>query len=275
MSQKSSAWGVFYNRRNKFMKFKTVQLLIAIFLFAFVAQAQTADQIIAQYIKARGGYKKLKAIKTYSSFGTYTEFDATGKKLYTIETRSDKQLPDKKRASWLAKDLNIEGAEGYDGVNPPWEFDFISGKGKLSNEEGAKASKRGVSISESFIDYKQKGNKVEFTGKETLEGKEVFVLKVTLQDGLEQFYYLDTKTYLIFARRDATPLHAQGNPIESITFYDDYRPVNGFLFYFHHVQKNTKTGAKMAEGIDTRIEANLKLDESWFKMPTVKVEAKH
>lgn len=252
------------------MKFKVIQNLFAILLLAIIAQAQTAEQIIAKNIKARGGYKKLRVITTYSSFGTYSEFDATGKKLYSIEARSDKQLPDKKRASWSAKDLNVEGAEGYDGINPPWEFDFIAGKGKLSNEEGAKASKRGVSISESFVDYKQKGNKVEFLGKEKLEGKEVYVLKVILPDGLEQFYYLDTKTYLVFARRDATPLHAQGNPIESITFYDDYRPVNGFLFYFHHIQKNTKTGLKMAEGIDTRIEANLKLDDNWFKMPKPK-----
>ena len=252
------------------MKLKTIQILCAILFFAFISQAQTADQIIAKNIKVRGGYKKLKAIKTYSSFGTYSEFDAAGKKLYTIEARSDRQLPDKKRASWSAKDLNVEGAEGYDGVNPPWEFDFISGKSELSNEEGAKASKRGVSISESFIDYKQKGNKVELVGKEKLEGKDVFALKITLQDGLEQFYYLDAKTYLVLARRDATPLHAQGNPIESITFYDDYRPVNGFLFYFHHVQQNLKTGAKMAEGIDTRIEANLKLDDNWFKMPKSK-----
>ncbi len=251
------------------MKLKTIQILCAILFFAFISQAQTADQIIAKNIKVRGGYKKLKAIKTYSSFGTYSEFDAAGKKLYTIEARSDRQLPDKKRASWSAKDLNVEGAEGYDGVNPPWEFDFISGKSELSNEEGAKATKRGVSISESFIDYKQKGNKVELVGKETLEGKDAYALKITLQDGLEQFYYLDAKTYLVLARRDATPLHAQGNPIESVTFYDDYRPVNGFLFYFHHIQKNTKTGAKMAEGIDTRIEANLKLDADWFKMPKV------
>lgn len=249
---------------------KKLNSIFFIFFFAFITYSQTADQIISKNINARGGYKRLKAIKTYSSFGTYTEFDSTGQKLFTIEARSDRQVPNKKRASWSAKELNIEGAEGYDGINPPWEFDFISGKGKLSNKEGIKASKRGASISEPFIDYKQKGNKVEFIGKETLEGKNVLALKVLLQDGLEQIYYFDAKTYLVFARREATPVHAQGQPIESITFYDDYRPVNGFLFYFHHIQKNAKTGAKMAEGVDTRIAANLKLPDDWFKMPKQK-----
>ena len=132
------------------------------------------------------------------------------------------------------------------------------------------ASKRGTSITDSFIDYKKKGNKVEFEGKEKLEGKDVYVLKVMLQDGLEQFFYLDAATYLVLARREATPLHAQGNAIDMISFYDDYRPVGGFLFYFHHVQKNRTTGAVMAEGIDTRIEANMKLDDDWFKMPAAK-----
>lgn len=37
------------------MKFKTIQILCAILFFAFVAQAQTAEQIIAKNIKARGG----------------------------------------------------------------------------------------------------------------------------------------------------------------------------------------------------------------------------
>ena len=91
-----------------------------------------------------------------------------------------------------------------------------------------------------------------------------------LQDGLEQFFYLDAATYLVLARREATPLHAQGNAIDMISSYDDFRSVGGFLFYFHHVQKNRKTGAIMAEGIDTRIEANMKLDDDWFKMPAAK-----
>ena len=260
-------------KKDNSMNQKLIFGILWISLGSIFCPAQTADEIIAKNIKARGGYEKLKAIEIYSSFGTYSEFDATGKKLYTIEARSDRKLPDKKRASWSAKDINVEGAEGSDGVNPPWEFDFISGKGKLSNAEGAKASKRGVSISEPFIDYKEKGGKVKLIGKEKLEGKDVYVLQDTLPDGLEQFFYLDAKTYLVFARREATPLHAQGDPIESITFYDDYRPVNGFLFYFHHIQKNLKTGAKMAEGIDTRIEANLKLSEDWFKMPTAKTES--
>jgi hypothetical protein len=250
--------------------FKTTQLLSLIFLIGLAAQAQTADRLIAKNIKVRGGYKKLKSIKTYSSFGTYSEFDGADKKLYTIEARSDKQPPNKKRASWSAKDLNVEGAEGYDGENPPWEFDFVSGKSKLSNQEGIKNSLRGISFTEAFIDYQEKGNRVEFIGKEKLEGKDMLVLKVTLPDGLEQFYYLDAKTYLVFAKRESTPLHTVGSPIESITFYDDYRPVNGFLFYFHHLQKNAKTGAKMAEGIETRIEANLNLADDWFKMPKPK-----
>jgi len=250
------------------MKFKSAHILAAISVFACAVQAQTVDAIIQNNIKARGGYKKLESIRTLTSFGTYSEFDANGKLLYTIDARSDKQPPLKKRASWSATGVN--GAEGYDGINPPWEFDFISGKGKLSNVEGAKATKRGVSIVEPFIDYKQKRNRVKFAGKEKLEGKEVLVLQVKLDDGLEQYFYIDSKTYLVFARRDATPLHAHGDPIESITYYDDYRPVNGFMFYFHHIQKNIKTGGKMAEGIDTRIDANLKIDESWFRMPLPK-----
>jgi len=47
-----------------------------------------------------------------------------------------------------------------------------------------------------LVNYQQKGNKVEFTGKDTFEGTDTFKLKVTLPNGDVYVYYLDAEYYV-------------------------------------------------------------------------------
>lgn len=56
---------------------KALLLLTAVFAAVGQMSTQSADLIIAKYLKARGGYKKLKAIKTLRMTGTYQEGDAS------------------------------------------------------------------------------------------------------------------------------------------------------------------------------------------------------
>src|SRR5258708_36821176 len=53
-------------------------LIIIAGLTGVIGKPRSADEIINKYIKARGGYKKLKAIKTLRMTGTYQE----GKKTF-------------------------------------------------------------------------------------------------------------------------------------------------------------------------------------------------
>ena len=89
-----------------------------------------------------------------------------------------------------------------------------------------------------------------------------------LQDGWAKDYYLDTKSYLIVALRKAMPLHATGPDIESLTMYEDYKPVAGVLYPHSFVERNTRTGDIMNTLHWKQIEANVEIDDRQFNPPT-------
>src|SRR5215510_1883994 len=66
------------------------------------------------------------------------------------------------------------------------------------------------------------------------------------------------------------PLHATGPNIESLTTYNDYKPVAGVLFPHSFVERNTATGVVMNTLRWNRIEANIKIDDRQFSPPQSK-----
>jgi len=52
---------------------KALFVLMVAFATVGPVSAQSADSIIDKYLKVRGGYKKLKSIKTVRMTGTYQE----------------------------------------------------------------------------------------------------------------------------------------------------------------------------------------------------------
>ncbi len=220
-------------------------------------KAQSADSIIARYLKSIGGYEALKSIKTLRMTGTYSEGESSFGTFILW-----------KRPLLRVVVVGVPDEvyrEGFNGAS--WEFS--AGKLKITDASSAagKAARRGAEFDESIIDYRAKGHQVESMGHEKLNGKDVYHLRVTLNDGWVKDYYLDAKTYLITALRKAMPLHATGPEIESLSTYDDYRRVAGVLFPHSFIERNTKTGKIMNTLQWTRIEANLKIDESEFNPP--------
>jgi len=239
-------------------------LLLVIIAFAGVGQvsAQSVDMLIAKYLKARGGYEKLKAIKTLrmtgmyqegeDSFGTYIEWKRPFFRVVVVGVPNEVYR------------------EGFNGAS--WEFAAPSGDLKITEPLSAagKTARRGAEFDESIIDYREKGHSVESLGREKLNGKNVYHLRVTLSDDWVKHYYLDAKTYLIVALRKAMPLHTVGPDIESLTAYDDYRSVAGVLFPHSFVERNTTTGKVMNVLRWNRIEANVKIDDEQFNPPSKK-----
>src|SRR5215510_8505502 len=153
--------------------------------------AQSADSIIDKYLKVRGGYKKLKSIKTVRMTGTYQEGNS----------RFGTYI-EWKRPFFRVVVIGIPNEvyrEGFNGTS--WEFATQSGELKINEPSSAAsmAARRGAEFDESIIDYRAKGHKIELLGAEKLDDQDVYHLRVTLNDGWIKDYYLDTKTYLTVA----------------------------------------------------------------------------
>lgn len=221
------------------------------------ATRSQVDNIIAKYIEARGGYKKLKAIKTLRMTGAYQEGNSSFS-TYILWKRPALRLV-------VAGPEGMAYLEGYNGTS--WEYSQRRKQLKVTSGAAEAATRRGAEFDESIIDYMAKGHAVTYLGRETILGIEVFHLRVNINDGWVKDYYLDAKTCLIAALRKAMPLHAQGSDIESLTIYGDYRPVADVLYPHSFVEKKVATGEVMNTLKWDHIEANIDIDNSRFDPP--------
>ena len=116
-----------------------------------------------------------------------------------------------------------------------------------------------------LVDYKAKGNTVEYMGHDTVDGDDALRLKVTLNNGDILYYDLDPDTYLEIRRESQEFI--RGSVKEQVTEYGSYKPVEGVMYPFSMAiwPKSDPTQA-LTVTID-KMEVNVPLAESVFVVP--------
>jgi len=243
---------------------RTVRPARALFLSAILLAGSCAtnkvDAVIGRYYRAIGGYDQLKAIRSLHLVGAHQENGMT------INFDFAWQRPNVRRVNWRLSD-SLYGAEGFDGQRP-WEV-FV-GEAQVRTLEGDKAAaaRRGAEFDESFVDYRTKGHQVAWIGREQLDGREVDHLRVTLTDGWIKDYYFDVESGLIAALSKSMPVHGEGDTVQSLTRYQEYRDVAGVLWPHAAEERDARTGAIMSSDRWTLIEPNLKLRDEQLRPPS-------
>ena len=138
--------------------------IIGLALFAMPVSAQTAEEIIAKYIKTIGGAEKIEAIKTLRRTGKFT--GGGGFEAVVIQ--------ENKRPEMARQEFTIQGMTGvnaYDGKTG-WKIEPWQGKKDAEplGEEELKEIQEDADFDGPLVNYQQKGNKVEFVGTEPVEG---------------------------------------------------------------------------------------------------------
>lgn len=211
---------------------KTLKLSFAILLFSVATTsvfAQTADEIISNYITTIGGAEKLKALK-----GVKMEMTLNQGMEIPMEIV---QLAGGK----MSMKFNIQGKEitqlASNGVTV-WSTNFNSMKAeKADTETTANAILSNEDFPDAMLDYKAKGYSAEYIGKETKEGTECFKVKFTKKpisvDGIKvedvTYYYFDTENSLpILTETEIKQGPQKGQ--KSISTMSDYQEVEGIYF---------------------------------------------
>jgi hypothetical protein len=213
-------------------------------------QAQTADEIIAKHTDALGGIEKLKLLTTAKKSGTVAtpngDFPLTESIVHGKGYRVD---------------LEIMGTSNYQFITPTKAFTFFPiqqmTEPKEFDAERLASSQGQFDLHGSFIDYKTKGNKVEFVANEKYNGEDVYKLKLTRTGGKEIFYFISKKTNFIVksTSKDKGP---DGSEMEMVNEYSNYKQnKDGYWFAY---SKNTPNGMITYDTIDT----NVKIDENIF-----------
>ncbi|MFN8354823.1 MAG: hypothetical protein U0Y10_10285 [Spirosomataceae bacterium] len=178
--------------------------------------AQSVDDVVSKYMAAVGGEKwntvnALQIISTMSGNNGDMELTTTVVK--------DKAYKWEMNAGMFQMTRCINGDEGWS-TNPR-----NGGAAEAMTPDQVKNQKDQTEIPSSLFDYKAKGHTAELEGKETVDGKELYKIKLTKKSGGVDYYYVDANTYLIAKRTMVQSM--MGREIQSEAIYSDYKDVEG------------------------------------------------
>ena len=220
--------------------------------------AQTADEIIAKYLTNVGGMDKIQAVTTLRRTGKVVLGGG-----FEAGVIQESKRPNKLRQEFVFQGMT--GVNAYDGKTG-WKIEPWQGKKdpEALSEEEMKQIVEDADFDEALVNYRQKGNKVEFAGTEQVEGTDVYKLKVTLASGDLRYYYMDTD-YYVPIKIDIKRM-IRGAEQEFETTLGDYKAVAGW--YLPYSIETTRKGSEDSQKITfEKIEANVPVDDGRFAKP--------
>jgi len=238
---------------------RKASLVLILLSLALAAAAQTAEELVAKNLAAKGGVEKIKAIKSLRMAGRYTE--ASG---FTAQVGSEAKAP-----HLLRNTLTLQGMsniEAYDGATG-WRISPFEGRKdpELMGEDDLRSMEEAADFYGPLVDAKQKGNTIEYLGMATVDGDGAYKLKVTLKNGDIVYYYLDPETFLEF--RSERQQFIRGSVREQFVEYGSYKPVAGVYMPFTMSYARRKDMSNASTVNLASIEANVPIDDGVFKMP--------
>src|SRR5246127_530967 len=201
-----------------------------LFLVAVNAFAQSADEIIARYIKTVGGMDRIAAVTSLRRTGKFTGGG------FEAQVLEENARPNRVRQEFALQGMTAVNA--YDGTTG-WKIDPFEGKKdpESLSEEELKSIIEDSDLDGPLVNYAQKGNKVEYTGTEPVEGSEAYKIKVTNPAGDVRTYFIDTTSYVPI--KIETHRMVRGSERVYETILGDYKDVNGWYLPFS-VENGTK-----------------------------------
>jgi hypothetical protein len=223
------------------------------------ANAQTAEELVTKNIAAKGGMEMIKAIKTLRMTG----------KLETPDQISAQIGEDRKLPGLLRDTFTLQGMteiKAYDG-STGWQVSPFLGRRdpELLGDDELRGLMEDADFYGPLVDYKQKGNTIEYLGHATVDGDDTYRLKVTLKNGDFIYYYLDPESYLEI--RTEKHEFIRGSVRETVQNLGSYKPVNG-VYYPYSLENGPKShSADLTKITVEKIEANIEIPDAEFKMP--------
>jgi hypothetical protein len=237
-----------------------------ILIGALGASAQTVDEIVEKNIAAEGGRQALTKVVSRFATGTIRMPSPAGELAGTIEILN--AAPNKIR-SLVKLDLSALGAgsivvdERFDGTSG-YAMDSTQGNSPITGSR--LESLRNSIFPSPFVDYKERGTKIELAGRERVGDRDVFALILTFASGPAMRLSIDAETYLPL-KSIVTVDTPQFGTVEQAFEFSDFRDVDGVKVAF---ALKGITGPQPFSVAFSKIEHNVKIDPSLFVKPADK-----
>jgi len=235
-----------------------VIVLAAVCCLKVLSPAQTADELINKNIQAKGGMEKIKAIQSIRTTGKLV-----GGGGFTAAVGQENQRPNLVRETFSLQGMTAVTA--YDG-STGWQIQPFGGHKdpEFMGEDDLRDLQLDADFDGPLVDYKDKGNTVEYLGHDTVDGDDALRLKVTLKNGDIIYYYLDPDTFLEI--RKEVQEFIRGTIRESVTEMGSYKPVGGVMYPFSIAQGSKANPAAQTTTVE-KIEVNVPVNTTDFAVP--------
>jgi hypothetical protein len=239
------------------MRFRKSVIILFLCAFSFIAQSQTADEIINRYIAFIGGGQKWKTIKTLTTSGTYTYGGMT------FPFTSYAKAPDKYKYVVAANGKAF--TQAYDGKDG-WRIDGFKDEKKktiLKGDAGRDmANEADVVLENPFIDYSKKGHTVLLEGIDSAANRVCYKIKLVRKDGDTATYFFDRENFSLIKKQAI----AQNTELEHALLdivYSDYRLTSG-IYTPHKIICSTNGQEILAIKVK-QVRLNIPMADSIFK----------
>jgi hypothetical protein len=235
-----------------------VVVLLAVLSFSLIASSQTAEELVAKNIEAKGGMDKILAIQTIRETGRFSQQG------FNADVAQENKRPNLVRETFAVQGMTA--VQAYDG-STGWQIQPFGGKKdpQLMGDDDMRDLLIDSDIDGPLMNYKQKGNVVEYLGHDTVDGDDALRLKVTLKNGDIIYYYLDPDTYLEI--RTETQEFIRGSVRESTKDLGAYKQVAGVYFPFSLASGPKSDPSQWQHITIEKIEVNVPLESSEFAVP--------
>lgn len=229
---------------------RTSAIAIAAMLVSVFTFAQTAEEIVAKHIEAIGGAAAWKKVNSLYYEGKMTVQGAEVNVTLTVLN-----------GKGVRQNISVMGMTGYQIITPTAGWNFMPFQGQTTPEamtaDELKQSADDLDVQGKLIDYKSKGNTVEYLGKDDVEGTECYKLKVTTKAGNIETVFIDPKSYYIV--RSIVKKTANGQESDVPTDLSNYKKLpEGIVVPF-------SITLPFGELVISKAEVNKQVDESTFK----------
>lgn len=240
---------------------KNLFTAIALIFFIGTFAQTTADEIIDNYFENTGGKANWEKLEGFKMIGK-----ASGQGMeIPIEVLQLKDGRQYVKISIQGKEL-MQGV--YDG-KVLWNTNFMTQKAETMTTEQIENFKQNQikDFPSPFLNYKEKGYKIELLGDETMEGTECFKIKLTqnpvMVDGNEEesisFYYFDKENFVTIAAENEIKSGPMKGQMMKSTM-SDFEEIDGLYFPMSLSQMGGPFNIE-------KIELNPQVDQSVFDMP--------
>ncbi len=235
---------------------KNINRNLALLILSFVSInlfSQTADEIVKKHVEAIGGnsnWSKIKSLKTEATM------KANGAEIKMTLYQVDKKA--------MRQSIALMGMEGFSILTTKEGWTYMPFQGHTKPEamtaDEVKKAQDGLNIQEKFINYKELNKKLEFIGKDEVDGTECLKLKMTDKDSTETTYFIDPSNYYII--KETNKMKMNGKEMESSTTFGNYKKTPEGIVYPYSILGG------WGEMEITTLSINPTIDEALFK-PTM------